>query len=68
MSGRYQEVYVDLKDFDTRDLIIELEDRDEYVPFDTKELIEKIWLRRRNGLEYDSLVDTLIYDVLGKVI
>lgn len=66
--GRYQEVYVDLKDFDTRDLILELEDRDDYVPFDTKELIEKIWLRRRNGLEYDSLVDTLIYDVLGKVI
>jgi hypothetical protein len=68
MVGKYQEVYVDLEDFDTADLIEELENRDEYVPFDTKELVEKIWHNRRNGLEYDSLVDKLIYDVLGKVI
>jgi len=65
------EVEVDLADFDTADLIEELEHRGglpvEYEG-DAKEIVEAIWLRRRNGQDYDDLVDQLIYKVLGKVI
>ncbi|MDB4318331.1 hypothetical protein N9972_01145 [bacterium] len=73
MSSRYitTEVEVDLSDFDTQDLLDELDSRGSLpadVPGDSKDLVEAIWLRRRNGKNYDDLVDKLIYNVTGHVI
>lgn len=70
----YKEVEVDveLTDFDTRDLLDELESRGELpteADFDAKELIEKIWMKRRVGKEnYQEELDQLIYQVLGHVV
>jgi hypothetical protein len=66
------EVDVDLGDFDTDDLIEELESRGELLPEsdgDAKLLIQAIWLKRRVGNnDYQSELDQLIYQVLGKII
>ena len=66
------EVAVNLGDFDTKDLIEELQDR-EAMPsegsFDAKELLETIWLKRRLGNnDYQTELDQLIYQVLGYAI
>jgi hypothetical protein len=68
----YTEVEVNLGDFDTKDLIEELQDR-EAMPsegsFDAKELLETIWLKRRLGNnDYQTELDQLIYKVLGYAI
>ena len=73
MTSRYitTEVEVDLSDFDTEDLLDELDSRGSLppdVPGDSKDLLEAIWLRRRNGKDYDQLLDQLIYNVTGHVI
>jgi hypothetical protein len=73
MTSRYitTEVEVDLSDFDTEDLLDELDSRGSLppdVPGDSKELLEAIWLRRRNGQDYDHLLEQLIYNVTGHVI
>lgn len=68
------EVEIDLSDFDTDDLIEELESRE--VDYNTRgvdadgmrELLEKIWLNRRTGKDYQNELDNLIYGVLGKVV
>lgn len=70
------DVEVDLSEFDTDDLIEELEDRGEWtgirsgdVQFDSKELLEAIWMKRRVGNhDYQTELDQLIYAVLGHVI
>ena len=68
------EVEVDLSDFETDDLIEELEERGELSertgagPYDIKELVEQIWMRRRNGQNYDYPLDQLIYNVTGHII
>jgi hypothetical protein len=68
------EVEVELSDFDTDDLLEELEIRGHDMgsgpgPFDSKELLEKIWMKRRLGNHnYQTELDQLIYGVLGKVI
>jgi hypothetical protein len=68
------EVDVDLSDFETDDLIEELEERGELPsrtgpgPYDTKELVEQIWMRRRNGQDYNYPLDQLIYNVTGRII
>jgi hypothetical protein len=67
---------VDLSEFDTEDLIEELEERGEWtgissnsVQFDSKELLEAIWMKRRVGNhDYQTELDQLIYTVLGHVI
>ena len=66
------EVEVDISEFDTEDLIDELEDRGS-LPVDgsdsAKELITAIWLKRRLGNHnYQTELDSLIYNVLGKVV
>jgi hypothetical protein len=65
------EVDVDLGDFDTDDLVEELEKRGS-LPVennvDAKEIVETIWLKRRMGKEYQAEIDTLIYCVLGKIV
>ena len=65
---------VDMSDFDTDDLIEELEDRGKWpgssdIRFDSTELLETIWKKRRLGNhDYQTELDQLIYAVLGKVI
>lgn len=67
------EVDVNLGEFDTDDLIEELESRGEMPSnegsFDAKELLETIWLKRRQGNnDYQTELDLLIFQVLGHVI
>jgi len=67
------EVEVDLSDFETDDLIEELEERGQSmgngtVPYDSKELVEQIWMLRRNGRDYQHQLDNLIYNVTGRII
>jgi hypothetical protein len=75
--SRYKTIYtevevdVDISEFETEDLLDELESRGSLpadVPGDSRDLVEAIWLRRRNGKNYDDLVDKLIYNVTGHVI
>ena len=61
------EVDVDLGDFETEDLIEELESRDAF-PYDAKELVEQIWMLRRNGKNYDAPLDQLVYAVTGRIV
>ncbi len=68
------EVEVDLSEFDTDDLIEELENRG--MDYNTKYvdgeemrvLLETIWQKRRIGKDYQQELDGLIRGVLGKVI
>ena len=66
------EVDVDLGDFETDDLIEELESRDALPsstgPYNSNELVEQIWMRRRNGKDYQLLLDDLIYAVTGRIV
>ena len=64
------EVDVDLGDFDTDDLIEELESRGsgsaEYG--DGKDMLRTIYEKRRIGQDYQLELDQLIYAGLGKII
>ena len=64
------EVDVNLSDFDTDDLIEELESRGsgalDYG--DGKEVLEAIYLKRRLGQDYQQELDQLIWVGLGKFI
>lgn len=61
------EVDVDLSDFKTEDLIDELEYRGEG-PYNSNDLVQKIWIARRNGKDYHTLLNDLIYNVTGRII
>jgi len=66
------EVDVDLSDFDTEDLLEELESRGE-LPVDSqhsaKDLLTAIWLKRRTGrTDYQTELDQLIYTGLGQIV
>ena len=64
------EVDVDLDDFDTDDLLEELERRGN-LPIegseDAKAILEQIYYLRRQGQTYEHLMDGLIYAALGRV-
>jgi hypothetical protein len=64
------EVDVDLSDFDTDDLIEELESRGAGATDygDGKEILETIWLKRRQGRDYQTELEQLIWLGLGKVL
>ena len=70
------DVYIDdiLEELDTDDLIDELKRRGyDYNTHgvdgdEMRNLLEKIWLNRRNGKDYQSDLDKLIYGILGKVV
>lgn len=64
------EVDVDLSDFDTDDLIEELESRGSgTLDFgDGKEVLRTIYEKRRLGQDYQSELDQLIWLGLGKII
>lgn len=68
------EVEVDIEEFDTDELIEELERRG--VDYNTngvdgdemREVLDQIWQKRRIGQDYQAQLDKLIYGVLGKVV
>ena len=68
------EVEIDIDDFDTDELIEELERRG--VDYNTngvdgdemRGVLEQIWLRRRQGQDYQQDLDRLIWGVLGRVV
>ena len=66
------EVDVDLSDFDTEDLLDELESRGALPvdsQYDAKDLLQAIWLKRRVGrLDYQGELDQLIYAGLGRIV
>ncbi len=64
------EVDVELSEFDTDDLIEELESRGAGATDygDGKEILEVIWLKRRQGRDYQTELEQLIWLGLGKVI
>jgi hypothetical protein len=66
------EVDVELADFDTDDLLEELESRGA-LPADSqgdaKGLLEAIWMKRRMGrTDYQTELDQLIYAGLGRIV
>jgi len=64
------EVDVNLSDFETDDLIEELESRGAGATDygDGKEILETIWIKRRQGRDYQIELEQLIWLGLGKVI
>ena len=64
------EVDVDLSDFDTDDLIEELESRGSAVMDygDVKEVLQTIYEKRRLGQDYQTELEALIYLGLGKIV
>jgi hypothetical protein len=65
------EVDVELHDFDTADLVEELESRGALPvegSYDAKALVEQMYQLRRLGKPYDHLMDNLFYSVLGRVV
>ena len=66
------EVDVDISEFDTEDLLDELASRGslpQEADDTSKELLEKIWMKRRLGKDnYQEELDQLIYQVLGHVV
>ena len=66
------EVDVDISEFDTEDLLDELESRGELPsstsPYDYNQLVEQIWMRRLNGQDYQRQLDDLIYAVTGQIV
>ena len=65
------EVDVDLSDFETDDLLEELEERGA-LPVEgdvnAKDIVEQMYHLRRQGQDYDHLMDSLMYAVLGKIV
>ena len=74
--SRYTTVYkeveidVDLDDFDDEDILEEMETRGLSVGVsgDGKDLLYSIWLKRREGKDYQAELDKLIYNGLGKIV
>lgn len=74
--SRYKTVYtevevdVSLEDFATEDLVEELELRGSGTVDigNGKELLEKIYLLRREGKDYQRELDELIYAGLGRIV
>ena len=64
------EVDVDLSDFDTDDLIEELESRGSGTPDygDGKDTLFAIYEKRRLGKDYQTELDQLIWLGLGKIV
>jgi hypothetical protein len=62
------DVDVDLTDFDTEELIDELESRGEFVGDNSgnSALVTAIYEKRRLGQDYQTELDTLIYEVTGR--
>jgi len=70
MVSVYTEVEVDLSDFDTDDLIEELESRGSCMLDygDGKETLRTLYEKRRLGQDYQAELEKLIYAGLGKIL
>ena len=64
----YVEVEVDLSDFDTQELLDELESRGEKFSYDGETLVRKIYEKRRLNQDYQKQLDELIYSSIGKIL
>ena len=73
----YVDVDVDMDDFDSDELIEELESRgyvvsgdeaSEGYPEDTQTLLRSIYEAKRMGRCYDEMVDKLIYNTIGRIL
>jgi len=64
----YITVDVDLSDFDTEDLVEELESRGEFPSEQTNPLVNVIYEKRRLGQDYQTELDQLIYEVTGRIL
>jgi len=66
----YVSVDIDMSEFDTDDLIEELESRGEIVggKVDNAVLVNTIYEKRRLGQDYQRELDELIYQVTGKIL
>jgi hypothetical protein len=64
------DVDVDLSDFDTQDLIAELETRGgaRLPQTDLESLVQVLYEKRRTGLDYQSELDLLIFNTLGRIV
>ena len=67
---REVEVDVELEDFDTDDLVAELESRGHTIDdeFDIKDVLTALYEKRRTGRDYQTELDELIYQGLGRVV
>ena len=69
-----EEVWVDLDDFETEDLVEELKTRKTSLPSTIQsanavDLVGEIYIAKHvRNQNYDHLVDELIYTVLGKIV
>ena len=64
------EVDVDISEFDTEDLLEELEERGALPPegnINAKELIEQMYYLHRQGQDCTHMLDQLFYSVLGRI-
>ena len=71
--SRYKtfDIDVSLDEWDDEDLLDELRDRGISAvenPEESVTLLREIWRLRRNGCEYDHLMDEFLSDTLGVVI
>ncbi len=75
--GRYRsytsEIEVTLDDWNDEELLTEIQNRGISVaavdnPEESNDLLNEIWRLRRNGEEYDHLMDKLLYNTLGVVV
>ena len=65
----YVTVDVDLSDFDTGELVEELESRGEVIGgYDNANLVNAIYEKRRLGQDYQTELDALIYEVTGRIL
>ena len=62
------QVEVEMNEFDTYDLIKELESRDTSLAAYDKDFLEAIYQKRRLGQNFDKELDTLIYMGLGRIV
>lgn len=61
------EVDVDLSDFDTDDLLDEINRRNKTSPTTIQCLVTKIYELKRTNQNYEAELDQLIYDVIGRM-
>jgi hypothetical protein len=65
---KYIDVEVDLEEFETDELVEELQRRGEIGNDLPKDLLTTIWQKRRTGQDYERELDELIYNGLDRII
>ena len=65
---KYIDVEVDLEEFETDELVEELQRRGEIGNDLHKDLLTTIWQKRRTGQDYERELDDLIYNGLDRIV